>query len=313
MRALVVREMGREPELGSFVDPAPEQEPVRVVAAALNPIDLVVAAGQTPFRPARAPFVAGLEGVARLSDGSHRYFSGPALPFGSLAEWVPLRGTEQVTVPVSVEPVLAAALGVSGLAAWLSMKDTGHLKPGEKVLILGASGQVGRIAIQVARLLGASEVIAVVKDETERAIPLALGADAAVVVEDPAQLTTTLRAITPDGFDLVLDLVWGPVIGPAMAAAKAGARVVQVGNSGGAIAELSALIVRNHSIHILPHSNFLFTDVDRARAYSSLADHASRGEITLDIETVPLTGAVDAWRRLAAGTSTRKLVIRPVI
>jgi NADPH:quinone reductase-like Zn-dependent oxidoreductase len=134
-------------------------------------------AGQaSQAHPARAelaqelepPFVAGVEGVARLSDGSRRYFLALRAPFGSLAELVPLAGAETAAVPADLNSASPAALGTSGVAAWLSLTSTGHLKSGENVLVLGAGGQVGGVAIQVARLLGASRVVGVVRGEVGR-------------------------------------------------------------------------------------------------------------------------------------------------
>jgi NADPH:quinone reductase len=309
MQAAVISALGAEPVVEKFSDPPADGDVAEVVAAGLNPFDLVVAAGQIGFRQVSPPFVAGYEGVARLRDGSHRYFSAPELPFGSLAEFVPLAGAETVAVPAGLDPVTAAALGLSGMAAWLSLAGTGNLMPGENVLVLGASGQVGTIAIQAARLLGAARVVAVVPDEASRQGVLDRGADAAVSSADADSLGERLRAAAPDGVDLILDLVWGPVIAPAVEVARRGARVVQVGNSGGLHATLPAPAIRARLVSFLPHMVAAFPADERAAAYERLTTHALAGEISVDAEPVPLADAASAWRRLASGTSTRKLVI----
>ena len=132
MRAAVVEPLGGLPIVEEFADPTGD-DVAEVVAAALNPFDLIVAAGQMPARLPSPPFIAGIEGIARLSDGTLSYFANPRLPYGSLAERVPLAGADTATVPAGLDPAFAAALGVSGLAAWLSLTTTGRLTPGERV------------------------------------------------------------------------------------------------------------------------------------------------------------------------------------
>ena len=310
MRAAVVEALGAAPIVEEFADPAGE-DVAQVVAAPLNPVDLAIAAGQMPFRQVSPPFVAGMEGIARLADGTVRYFAGPKPPYGSVAERVPLAGTDTAAVPPGLDPTLAAALGVSGLAAWLSLSSTGRLAQGESVLVLGAEGQVGQVATQVARLLGASRVVGAVHEEESRQVALDRGADAAVSTADVDTLSDRLRAVVPDGVDLILDLVWGPVIGHAIDVARLRARVVQVGNAGGALATLSAPGFRNKLVSILPHSNFVFSAAERADAYEQLAAYAASGALRVEVESVPLADAPSAWKRLETGAAPRKLVIVP--
>jgi NADPH2:quinone reductase len=309
MKAAVIHTLGTGPVVGEYPDPPADGRVAGVAAAALNPID-VVFAGQNPFRPAEPPFVAGYEGVAIIGDGSHRYFMAPEIPYGSLAELVPLAGAFTAAVPAGLDPVTAAAVGWSGTAAWLALTGTGQLKAGDSVLVLGAAGQVGGIAVQAAHLLGASRVVAVVMDDAERQGALDRGADAAVSSAEVGTLTERLREAAPDGVDLILDPVWGPVIGPAIEIARRGVRVVHLGNSGGAFATLSAPALRMNAVNLVTHNNFAFTPDERTAAYERLAAHAAAGEISIDVERVALADTASAWKRLTAG-SGRKLVITP--
>lgn len=311
MRAAVVHELGTTPTVGRFDDPGPDSGAAEVIAAALNPVDVAIVAGQNPFRELAPPFVAGLEGVAKLDDGSHRYFSAPLAPYGSLAELVPLEGAETASVPENLSPVTAAALGTSALAAWLALMNTGGLGSGETVLVLGAEGQVGSIAIQIARAVGAGRIVGVVREESGRAGVVSLGADDAVSSNDLDRLTGRLQEAAPDGVDVILDLTWGPVVAHAIDVAKTGARLVQVGNSAGATATISAPVFRNKLVTVLPHSNFAIESAQRMTAFEHLAARAARGELVVDVETVPLAQAADAWQRLATGTNHRKLVVTP--
>ncbi len=310
MRAAVVDALGGVPIVEEFADPTGD-DVAEVVVAALNPFDLIVAAGQMPARQPAPPFVAGVEGIARLADGTLSYFAGPRLPYGSLAERVPLAGAETYTVPAGLDPAFAAALGVSGIAAWLSLTHTGRLTSGERVLVLGAEGQVGQLATQLARLLGASQVVGAVRADENRQVVLEHGADAAISTADLGTLSERLRAVVGDGVDLVLDLVWGPVIAHAIDVARLRARVVQVGNAAGAAATLPAPIFRNKLVSILPHSNWAFSGAERAAAFEQLATYAQSGALRLEVERVPLDDAASAWARLEAGRAARKLVIVP--
>ena len=128
---------------------------------------------------------------------------------------------------------------------------------------------------------------------------------------DASTLTERLGAALPDGADLILDLVWGPVIGPAIDVARPRARVVQVGNSGGALATLSAPVFRNKLMSIVSHSNFVYPAAERAAAFEHLAAYAVSGALRVEVDLVPLADAPSAWQRLKAGLAPRKLVIVP--
>ncbi len=310
MRAAVVETLGGVPVVEEFADPTGD-DVAAVVAAALNPFDLIVAAGQMPARQPSPPFIVGVEGFARLADGTLSYFAGPKLPYGSLAERVPLTGADTAAVPAGLDPAFAAALGVSGFAAGLSLTSTGRLTPGGRVLILGAEGQVGQLATQLARLLGASLVVGAVRADENRQVVLEHGADAAVSTADLDTLSERLRAVVGDGVDLILDLVWGPVIAHAIDVARLRARVVQVGNAAGPAATLAAPIFRNKLVSILPHSNWAFSGAERMAAFEQLAAYVQNGELRVDVERVPLEDAASVWTRVEAGTATRKLIIVP--
>jgi NADPH:quinone reductase len=311
MRAAVVHAIGRDPIVEDFPEPSRADDAAEVLAAALNPVDLMIVGGHMPFRNAPMPFVAGLEGVARLANGSTRYFFGPKMPYGSIAQRVPLVGADTAAVPQKLDTAVAAALGVSGLAAWLSLSGTGRLTRGESVLVLGADGQVGQVATTVARLLGASRVFGVVRTEEARRVALERGADAAVSAADLDTLSERLRAAIPEGVDLILDLLWGPIIGHALGVARHRGRVVQVGDSAGPTTTLSAAALRNNLVSILSHANFTFSSADRAAAYEQLAAHAAAGRLPVEVERIPLEDAASGWKRLKAGGSQHKLVVVP--
>ena len=167
-----------------------------LLAASLNPVDVAVAAGLNPFRRPELPLVAGLDGVARRADGALVHFFQPAVPYGAFAERVPLAEAETRAAARRARREPGRPLGISGVAAWTALAGTGALRSGKSVLVLGVNGQVGRIAVQAARLLGARRVTGVVQHEAAREAPLRLGAGAMVTSQDLPPPTE--RLLEPD-------------------------------------------------------------------------------------------------------------------
>jgi len=312
MRAVVVREYGTAPVVSEVAEP--DGEPGEVLAASLNPLDVSVAKGLIPFRRPEPPLVLGIDGVARRPDGTLVHFWQPPVPYGAFAERVPLDGTETVPLPADLDPALAAAVvSVSGLAAWTGLAVTGALRPGESVLVLGANGQVGRIAVQAARLLGARRVTAVVRDEADAAALRKLGVDAAETSGDAATLAGRLLAAAEDGrgYDLILDTLWGMVVGPAIGAAARGGRLVQVGNSAGLDATLSAASIRGSGVTILSHANPQLPERVRSEAFARLARHAAAGELVAEYRATGLDAVPAIWDDFAAGKVPTKTIVKP--
>jgi NADPH2:quinone reductase len=310
MRAVVVQEYGKAPVVSDVA--GPDGESAEVLAASLNPADVVLAKGLIPFRRPEPPLVLGFDGVARRRDGSLVHFWLPPVPYGSFAERVPLAGVTTVPLPGGLDPGLAAAvLSFSGLAAWTGLAVTGGLQPGESVLVLGANGQVGRVAVQAARLLGARRVAGVVYDEADARVPLRLGADAVETSRDTTTLASRLLAGDKRGYDVILDTLWGPVVGPALGAAASGARLVHIGNSAGPDATITATAIRNNGVKVVPHANPAIPEPNRSEAFARLAQHAAAEELAVEYTETSLEGIADVWDDFAAGKVTAKIVVKP--
>ena len=314
MRAAVLHSHGAVPEVGEFRDPGPEDgaELLELRAAALNPIDIRVAGGQFPLERYETPYVAGKEGIGVRADGSLVYFEYTRKPFGAFGERTLIEAGSGYDVPDGLEPELAVCLGVSGLAAWLGLEWRGRLAPGETVLVLGASGVVGQIAIQAAKLMGAARVVAAARDAEALERARDLGADALVSLRDDVDdLSGSLRAASRgDGFDLALDPLWGDPAKAAIGAMKPFGRVVSLGQSAGAEATLTSQSIRSTPIDLLGYTNYTAGEERKAAAYAEMAGHAARGEITVRIERIGLDDVPEAWQR--QGTSPHaKLVVVP--
>ena len=324
MRAALVERLGEPPEVRELDEPEPRPGEllVEVAAAPLNPIDLSIASGGFYGGAPETPYVPGVEGLGRvlsgegLDPGTRVYVEsggGRGGP-GSYAERVAVERAAAIVVAEGADDALAACLGVAGLAAWLPLEWRACVQEGESVLVLGASGAVGQLAVQAAQLLGAGRIVAAARDAEGLERARALGADATVDLSAPRdgdELAETLSgSVGGEGFDVVLDPLWGE---PAVAAAKAsatGARMVQLGQSAGAEATLASATVRGRALSILGYSNFLAPAEVRADALRRMIEHAATGRLTVEREELPLAEVETAWRR-QAGPPHRKLVLRP--
>jgi NADPH2:quinone reductase len=308
MRAAVLYEIGGVPAPSTFPDPPKLEgfENAEVLIAGLNPVDLYLAAGA--YGRIEVPCVVGREAIARLADDRVVYFNAPPPPYGSIAERMPVDPAFSYTVPDGLDPGLAVACGIAGLAAWLPLEWRARLQPGETVLVLGASGVVGQIGVQAAKLLGAGRVVAAARaaDVLERL--LERGADEIVVLADSGADTALRNAAGRHGYDVVLDPVYGAPLEAAMPATADGARVVSVGAAAGDRATIAFrdLHTRTH----FGHSNQQAPFEVRREAYERLTGHVDAGDIAIEVERVPLDRVADAWRRQAQGPH-RKLAIVP--
>jgi NADPH:quinone reductase-like Zn-dependent oxidoreductase len=238
------------------------------------------------------------------------YFDAPIVPFGSMAERALIDPASTYSLPDGLDEGVAVALGISGLAAWLPLTWRAKLQPGEHVLVLGASGVLGQIAVQVAKLLGAARVVAAARSAEGLERCLALGADAAVRLGEPDDLPAALREAAEDRIDVVLDPVYGEPFVAAVNAASFGARLVQIGAGAGAEATVPSAPIRGKMLVVMGHTNFAAPPEVKREAYEAMAEAVVRGEIAVDVDRIPLEQVAEAWERLGAG-SHRKLVLVP--
>ena len=310
MRAAVILRSGATPALDQFADPQPGPglSVGTLVAAALNPLDIAIVNDQFPFRRLQPPYIAGYEAVVQLSDSTRWYLTDPPAPYGTLAELVPVPDSAGFPVPAGLDPGLAAALGVAGLAGWVALDYRGHLQPGETVLVLGAGGAAGQLAVQSARILGAGRVVGAARGKAlEQAADR--GADAVVDLADDQAVDAGLAAAAPDSYDVIVDFLWGGLASRAMDHANVGARYIQVGNSAGPTATIAAPVFRK-LLTIVGYGQARTPAEVRRAAYAQLARHALDGKLTLDLERTRLEDISQTWEYLQAGPP-RKLVVTP--
>jgi len=310
MRAAVLSEYG-VPAAGEFQEPAPAagEAVVEVLAAGLNPVDVAICGGRFYAGKPPLPSVAGREGVGRL-DGARVYFDAPIVPFGSMAERALVDPRSTYPVPDGLADGVAVALGISGLAAWLALSWRAQLKEGEHVLVLGASGVLGQIAVQAAKLLGAGRVVAAARSQQGLERCMRLGADAGVRLGEPGDPAAALAQAGGGRIDVVVDPLYGEPFLAAVGAASFGARIVQLGASAGSEATLASAPIRGKMLVIMGHTNFAAPPEVKAEAYRRLAEAARAGEIEVEVDAFALAHVGEAWSRLAEG-SHRKIVLVP--
>jgi NADPH:quinone reductase-like Zn-dependent oxidoreductase len=310
MRAAVLHEYG-VPVAGEFEDPqsGSGQAVVQVLAAGLNPVDAAICAGRFYAGKPPLPSVAGREGVGLL-DGERVYFDAPVSPYGSMAERALIDPGSTYPVPDGVADGVAVALGISGLAAWLALTWRAQLKQGEHVLVLGASGVLGQIAVQAAKLLGAARVVAAARSPEGLRRCSELGADATVSLEQRDDLPAALAEAGQGRIDVVIDPLCGAPLEAALQAASFAARIVQLGTGAAQQATVSSAAIRGKLLVIMGHSNFAAPPPIKREAYASLTAAAVRGELAVEYEPMALERVEDAWRVLLAG-SHRKIVLVP--
>ena len=305
MRAALIREAGAAPELVAD-HPEPEGDVlVDVTAAPVNPVDLSIAAGRFYAGPPNAPYVAGVEGVGRTGDGARLWFETGAgyVGDGSMAERAVVHLDRAVELPDGVDDAVAGCLGVAGIAAWVPLANRARVDQGETVLILGATGIVGQIGVQAARLLGAGRVIAAGRDPEKLA---AVDADAHVRLPATAD---DLREASGGGIDVVLDPLWGEHTATATEAMNVNGRLVVLGQSAGAQATLDSGVVRGKALQVHGHANALTPPDVKQAAYRAMCDHAAEGRLRVEYEEIPLDDVAQAWERQAASPHVKLILV----
>jgi NADPH2:quinone reductase len=281
---------------------------VELRAAALNPADLAIASGSFPAGSPPLPYVPGIEGVGsilrsdRFEPGTRVWASGRGLGVasdGTFAAQFVASEDVLVEVPADADDLLAAALGVVGLAGWMPLTWAAPVRPGESVLVLGATGSVGSVAVQAARILGAGSVVAVGRDASRLARIRDLGADATAELggdDFRERLAAAVQGAPPT-------LV-------AAAVAAPGARIVHVGQAAGPTATIASGLVRGKQLRILGYSNFAVPQDALAQGYSDVLEHAVAGRIRMEVESFGLDRVAEAWAAQAQGPDA-KLVLTP--
>lgn len=322
MRAAVLRGHRSAPEVEQWQPPAPGpgESLIELRAAPITPLDLLCASGTSYFGPPALPYVPGVQGVglvvksATVPAGTMAWFSttaGMAPGDGSLRECCSVADGDVLPLSYDVAPELAAALGLSAVAAWMAVTWRGELHEGEQVIVLGGGGTVGQVAIQVAKLRGARRVIAGCRSAAGADRARRCGADAVVRLDtdDVPDLASRFAEASDGPTELIIDPLFGVPAAAALRTARRYARLVQLGGSAAETAPIDSSTVRSRSLCLLGYTNNELTPTQRADAFNAVLSLAAKGRLTVGYESVPLDGIAKAWTRQARGEAPVRLVI----
>lgn len=324
MKAAVLDAVGTTPRFGDFPDPVPAEGEVlvQVTAAPVNNIDRMLAAGTHYSSLPGFPAVPGTSGVGRLPDGTRVAFGNVAPPYGAFAERAVVKKEYTFPLPDGVTDSTAAVLPNPALSALMPLRTHGF-KAGDNILILGATGVAGRLAVQLARHSGAGHTVAAGRDAASLAELPGLGADATVDLNAGAdELLERFRSEhAAHPFDLVLDFVWGrpaELLLQAFTGHDAAApvtqrtRFVQIGESAGPDLRLSAATLRSAPVVLYGSGggSVMLEDLQKLPEYwGEVLELAAAGVLSVETEPVPLSAVESAWAHpLPSG---RRLVLLP--
>lgn len=304
MKAAVVPAAGRPPVYADFVEPTPEagESRITVTAAALSPVVRARASGTHYSSSGSFPFVAGVDGVGRLDDGRRVYFVLPRAPHGAMAQRTVASSRQCLALPDALDDVTAAAIANPGLSSWAAYAERAKLKAGETVLINGAAGISGRLAVQIARHFGAKKVIATARNAEALKAVGALGADVTVpLVDDEAALEARFKEQFAEGVDVVVDYLWGKsaerlLIAAAKAAPEAAPiRFVQVGSASGGEIALPSAVLRASAIELMGSGLGSIPPARLVACIGALLQAAAPAGLQIDARPVPLSEVETAW------------------
>ncbi len=320
MKAAVLHEFGKTPKYEEFDEPeAGEGEAVvRVRAASLKPVDQQLASGAHFASPRELPLICGTDGVGDLEDGTRVFFGGPRRPFGAMAERTVAPRAFCFPLPAGLEDHTAAALANPGVSAWVSLTHRAKLAAGETVLILGATGVTGQLAVQIAKLLGAARVVGVGRNEKVLGKLEELGADATIQLDQAtdALKEAFLNETGHGGSDVILDYLWGgPTEGLLAAITKAEfatatreTRFVQAGESAGPTIKLPAAVLRSIPLTMMGTGGIPSREI-LLDAMEQVMTRGARGELRIETERVEMAQIERAWNR--PGQPGCRLVVVP--
>jgi len=319
MHAAVVRSFDHAPRYELFDEPQPRTEDeivVDVLAAAIHPRVRSGASGRHYTSTGRLPMIPGIDGVGRAADGRRLYFVCDDDVLGSMAERAVVDRRRTIALPDGVDANTIAAAMNPAMSSWVALRRRVALQPGQSVLILGATGNAGQMATQVAKHLGAGYVVGAGRDRARLGALASLGADATVALTDDTEATGAALAAAAADVDIVIDYVWGVPAQQAMMALVTGRtdrsrelNWVQIGALAGATIELPSALLRSANLRIQGNGQGAVSTRAYVAELPSLIETLDAGALKIETEAVPLSAVESAWN--APDGAMRRTVLCP--
>ncbi|RRA49765.1 zinc-binding alcohol dehydrogenase family protein [Acidipila sp. EB88] len=310
MKAAIVTGAGKTPIYGEFNDAVVhgDEELITVRAAALSNVTRSRASGVHYSAAGVYPAVAGVDGVGLMKDGTRVYFAMPEAPWGALAELCPMHPRRCVDIPDALDDITAAAIANPGMSAWAALMERSHFTAGETVLVHGATGTAGRIAVQLAKYLGAARVIATGRNVEELeelrqlgadvTIPFALGPGHAAA---RGEFEEALAATFQQGIDVVIDYLWGEsalmvIAALAKTVAEKSVRFVHVGSaSGERNIELPGAALRSAAITLMGSGVGSVSRKGLVQSVRHVFEAVAPAGLKIATKSVPLADVASVW------------------
>jgi NADPH:quinone reductase-like Zn-dependent oxidoreductase len=332
MHAAVVTTFGAAPRYQEFPVPVPADGEmlVGVLASGLHPRVRSQADGSHYTSTDELPLVPGIDGVGRGPDGLLRYFVLPDTTMGAMAEQTVIDIRRSLVLPGTIDPVAVAAAMNPAMSSWVALRQRVPFQPGQDVLVLGATGNAGQMAVQIAKLAGADNVIAAGRHADRLAALPALGATATVLLD--GQAGTRHNGGTDDtddtddtagrlgqaaaDVDVVLDYLWGEPAAAAMIAVltKRADRSkpltwIQIGSVAGRTAPVPSAALRAARFQIVGSGQGSVSAREYLAELPALAEEIAAGTLNVDARAMPLADVEQAWA--AAADTRQRIVLTP--
>lgn len=303
MKAALVKESGATPVYEDFAEPSAADGNARIAVAtsALSHVTKSRASGKHYSASGSLPFVPGVDGTGTREDGTRVYFVLPEAPYGGMAEYCVVKNTHCVPLPAELDDVTAAAIAIPGMSSWAALVERAKLVKGETVLINGATGVSGRLAVQVAKHLGASKVIATGRNAEALAALRTIGADATIdLTQDGKRLESECEAHFHAGVGVVLDYLWGPsaevlLVSAAKAAGGVPVRFVQIGAISAPAITLPSAVLRSSPIELMGSGIGSIPLPRIAKAIGELLHATVPSGFRIATKAVPLSQVEQHW------------------
>jgi len=319
MYAAVVDAFDQPPRYRDFDPPTPagpHEVLVDVIAAGLHPRVRSQADGSHYTATDELPLVPGIDGVGRLPDGQLIYFILPDTVMGSMAGQTVIDRRRSIALADGADPLRVAAAMNPAMSSWVALRRRVDFQPGQRVLILGATGSAGRLAIQVVRQLGAGHVVAAGRNQRLLDTLPGLGADVVISLDGAPSEVFARLGQAGKNVDVVVDYLWGEPAARAMTAlvtdrADRGKALswIQIGSVAGSTAEIPSAALRAANLQILGSGQGSVAAADILAELPVLASKISDGTLIVDAAGVPLSRVEAAWNEVT--TPGQRIVLCP--
>ncbi|MET8289876.1 zinc-binding alcohol dehydrogenase family protein [Streptomyces sp. NPDC005132] len=305
MHAAVVRSFDAPPRFETFPTPSVRGEHetlVDVVAAGLHPRVRSAADGSHYTSDGSLPMVPGIDGVGRTSDGELLYFVASDDAVGTMAEKAVVDRRRAISLPADTDPFAVAAAMNPGMSSWVALRSRLNFEPGASVLVMGATGNAGRLAVQIAKLLGAERVVGAGRSPERLQLIEGLGADAVVSLDGSGEEITTTLGREAGDVDVVIDYLWGrpteqaiPAILKARTDRSKALHWVQIGSMAGQEISLPSAFLRAGNLNLLGSGQGSVGAHAILAELPALAHAISTGVLTGESVAMPLRQVEEAW------------------